>query len=97
LVGHGRFTLITGIGGESWGEAAEKIAAELGVEIAIAPVGYRLQHDDVYGDWARIREIADGGALLVRPDRHIAWRSHDRVEDPLNALRDAVRSVLALD
>lgn len=97
LVGHGRFTLITGIGGESWREAAEKIAAELGVEIASAPVGYRLQHDDVYGDWARIREIADGGALLVRPDRHIAWRSHDRVDDPLNALRDAVRSVLALD
>ncbi len=97
LAGHGKFTLITGIGGEGWLEAAEKISAELGVEIVGRPVGYRLDFDDVYGDWARLREISDGGCLLVRPDRHIAWRVHESVPDPVAVLRRTVRQVLALD
>ncbi|MBY4571748.1 2,4-dichlorophenol 6-monooxygenase [Gordonia sihwensis] len=94
-VGHGRFTVITGIGGEAWVAAAEKIGAEVGVEIASAPIGYRLAFDDVYGDWARAREISDGGCLLVRPDRHIAWRSHGMADDPLSALREAIDAVLS--
>jgi hypothetical protein len=35
--------------------------------------------------------------LLVRPDRHIAWRSIDRPQSPEDALRAALRQVLALD
>ncbi|WP_420821602.1 hypothetical protein [Pseudonocardia acidicola] len=30
--------------------------------------------EDPYRDWARIREIREAGALLVRPDGYIAWR-----------------------
>ena len=30
---------------------------------------------DIYYDWARIREIGEDGVLLVRPDKHIGWRS----------------------
>lgn len=32
----------------------------------------------------------------IRPDRHIAWRSADRPDDPAEALRSALRHVLAL-
>ena len=28
--------------------------------------------DDVEGRWAKLREVTDRGALLVRPDRHVA-------------------------
>ena len=38
--------------------------------------------------------LAVGGALLVRPDKHVAWRSLDVVEDPAAALRTALRQVL---
>ena len=97
LAGHGRFCVITGIGGEPWAEAAKKISAELGVDLPVYFVGARCEYDDVLGDWAAVSEIEDHGALLVRPDRHIAWRSADRPQSPENALRAALRQVLALD
>ncbi|MEU6578770.1 FAD-dependent monooxygenase [Streptomyces sp. NPDC046805] len=96
LVGDDRFALITGIGGEAWLQAAEKVSAELGVQIAGRPVGYRLKYADVYGDWRRLREVDDRGCLLVRPDRHVAWRSLDLVGDPVQTLRQVMQQVLAL-
>lgn len=97
LAGHGRFTLITGIGGEPWIEAASKIAVELSTEVSAYAIGYRCDYDDVLGDWAKIREIADNGALLVRPDRHIAWRAHTLAANPAEALRDALVAALQID
>ncbi len=46
------------------------------------------------GTWTRAREIADGGCVLVRPDRFVAWRSHDLVDDPVGALRAAMDQIL---
>ncbi|AKE01087.1 2,4-dichlorophenol 6-monooxygenase (plasmid) [Rhodococcus erythropolis] len=97
LAGHGQFTLIVGIGGEPWTIAAAKVSAELGIELPVFAVGYRCDYDDVLGDWGRVREIGDGGALLVRPDRHIAWRSHAVTDDPHDDLANALRTVLSLD
>ncbi|HJT95698.1 MAG TPA: hypothetical protein VJ777_27780, partial [Mycobacterium sp.] len=54
------------------------------------------EYDDVLGDWAALREIDDRGALLIRPDRHIAWRSHTRPDNPEDTLRAALRQALAL-
>ncbi|WP_371316899.1 hypothetical protein [Mammaliicoccus sciuri] len=31
----------------------------------------------------------------MRPDRHVAWRMHNLPADPIEALRDALASVLA--
>ena len=95
LVGHGRFSLIVGIGGEPWVEAARSVAEELGIELAVFAVGYRCEYDDVLGDWAKLRETDDRGALLVRPDRHIAWRSISRPASPRDALAEALRTALS--
>ncbi len=89
-------TLIVGIGGEPWIRAAEKTAADLGVRLSTRSVGYRQLYDDVCGDWGRISGIDDGGCLLVRPDRHIAWRSAQLPDDPAAELRRVLRQVLAL-
>jgi 2,4-dichlorophenol 6-monooxygenase len=97
LAGHGRFCLIVGIGGEPWAQAAAKVSAELGIELPVYAVGYRCEYDDVLGDWAALREIDDRGALLVRPDRHIAWRSTTRPNQPDDELRAALRNALALN
>ncbi|HMC37589.1 MAG TPA: FAD-dependent monooxygenase [Actinomycetota bacterium] len=96
LAGHGRFSLLVGIGGEPWREAAEKIAAELGLDIDVHAVGYRCEYDDVLGHWSGVRGIADGGCLLVRPDQHIAFRSADLPHQPQDTLRDALTHVLAI-
>jgi 2,4-dichlorophenol 6-monooxygenase len=89
-------TLIVGIGGEPWIRAAEKTAADLGVRLATRSVGYRQPYDDVSGDWARVSDIGEEGCLLVRPDRHIAWRSAQLPDDPGAELRTVLRQVLAL-
>lgn len=94
LVNYQGFTLITGIGGEAWGEAAKAVARELGVEIKEARVGLRQEFDDLSGEWTQIRDVSDGGCILVRPDRFIAWRSLERPNDPTGALRQVLRTVL---
>ena len=91
---YSRFTLIVGVGGKSWAEAATTIASELGVPIKTARIGLRQDFDDIDGEWIKIREVSDRGCLLVRPDRFIAWRSHDLPRDPITALRQAMLSVL---
>ncbi|WP_326719898.1 FAD-dependent monooxygenase [Streptomyces sp. NBC_00243] len=95
LAGHGRFTVLTGIGGQAWLDAAEKIGAELGIEIAGRLLGPGRDYADVLGDWDRAKEITDRGCLLVRPDHHIAWRSNDLPTDPADALRRVFTQVLA--
>ena len=50
---------------------------------------------DIYYDWARIREVEEDGVLLVRPDKHIAWRSMTLPPDPENALREALTQILS--
>ncbi|KIY01271.1 uncharacterized protein Z520_02823 [Fonsecaea multimorphosa CBS 102226] len=97
ILDQGSFGLIMGIGGDPFVKAAEQVSKELGVELRVYKVGYRCLYDDVYGDWSKIREIGDRGALLVRPDRHIAWRCVERPDDPTQALRSAFRHVLCCD
>ena len=94
LCGHGRFTVLTGIGGERWVEAAGRISAELGLPIATHVIGPRQAWQDHYGDWARAREVGDAGVILVRPDHHVAWRSDGMVADPDAELRRVLTTIL---
>jgi 2,4-dichlorophenol 6-monooxygenase len=94
LAGHGRFTVLTGIGGEAWVRAAAAVGERLGVEVPAAVVGPGQAYDDLYGDWARVRGVSDGGVLLVRPDNYVAFRSAGAVADAEAALEDALRTVL---
>ncbi|WP_119166126.1 FAD-dependent oxidoreductase [Algihabitans albus] len=74
LCGKGRFTLLTGTGGEGWLQAATAVKASLGVEVTVQVIGPGQPYEDHYGEFARIRGTRDSGALLVRPDFHVAWR-----------------------
>jgi len=94
LVGGGAFHLLTGPGGEAWGDACEEIRALTGLEIVVDMIGPGCPHEDAYGDWRRIRGIEDSGALLVRPDGHIAWRAARVDSDALVDLRDGVLALL---
>ena len=89
-----RFTLVTGAGGQAWIDAAGKVGAELGVPIEGVSISLGLENNDVYGDWIRRREVGDGGCLLVRPDRIVAWRAPDLVDEPTAALRDVLSRLL---
>jgi hypothetical protein len=51
LAGHGRFSLITGIGGEKWVEAAQQVGKDLGIQIDTHTIGWGQEWVDVYRDW----------------------------------------------
>lgn len=95
LCGHGQFTLLTGLGGEPWVEAAGEVAADLGLEIATRVIGPRQTFIDHSGDWARASEIRDAGCLLVRPDHHVCWRAEAMSATPKAELLRVLRAVLA--
>ena len=91
---YSQFTLITGIAGEDWEDAAAKVSAELGVAVFAVVIGPGRAVADLYYDWAKVREVDETGALLVRPDKHIAWRSMTMPADPRAALHDALARIL---
>ena len=49
---------------------------------------------DTRFDWVRQREVSSEGAVLVRPDRHIARRSFGARENPRVTLEEALGQVL---
>lgn len=96
LVAPGRFLLIAAEAGAPWCEAAEKISAERALPLDAVQIGH-LDGDyrDPRSAWVRSREITARGAILVRPDRFVAWRSFDAVADPAAELEQALLQVLA--
>lgn len=96
VAGGGRFTLLAGIGGAPWIDAARALAEDLSIRLDAHSLGRGCEYEDVFGEWSRLREVGDRGCVLVRPDRHVAWRSHDLVADPVAALLGVVRQVLSL-
>ncbi|WP_393076463.1 FAD-dependent oxidoreductase [Streptomyces sp. LN704] len=97
LAPYTRWTLLTGIAGEAWAQAGEKIAQELGVPLETVVIGPGREVTDLYYDWAKLREVEESGVLLVRPDKHIAWRAMTLPEDPEGRLRQALLSILGRD
>lgn len=99
LVGHGRFAVLTGVGGNAWRNAAQVVGERLGIAIDVVSIGGpNCDAQDVYGRWSSLRGITDNGALLVRPDRHVAWRTAEMGTrgEPGAVLEQALRQVLAL-
>jgi 2,4-dichlorophenol 6-monooxygenase len=94
LAPYGQFTLFTGIAGEAWADAAARVSAELGVTVGSVIIGPGRPVTDLYYDWARLREVEEEGALLIRPDKHVGWRSVSMPDDPAGALRAALTTLL---
>ena len=67
--------VITDERGADWEAAAKKISLQTGMNIVVARIGPGCSMRDWDDDWARYSELRKGGALLVRPDNFVAWRS----------------------
>ncbi|MFJ9567646.1 FAD-dependent oxidoreductase [Streptomyces fuscichromogenes] len=94
LAPYTRWTLITGIAGEDWAGAADKVAQDLGIPLETVVIGPGREVTDLYYDWAKLRETEESGAILVRPDKHIAWRAMRLADDPGAELRGALTRIL---
>lgn len=71
-----------------WQDAADR-CTDL---VTVVPVGGELA--DRAGEWAAIRGTDPSGALLVRPDRHIAWRTAQAPADPAAELQSVLDRLL---
>ncbi|TDC72095.1 aromatic ring hydroxylase [Actinomadura sp. GC306] len=91
------FALLTGPAGSPWCEAAAQVAEKFSIPISTARIGDGAEYADVDGRWAAVRQMSDEGAVLVRPDNHVAWRCTDGSEDPSGVLADALSRVLHHD
>ena len=69
------------------------------LEPAHDPLGLDIEDDcdftDPDGHWASVCEIEADGALLVRPDQHVAWRTVAAPETPAAALESALQATLS--
>jgi hypothetical protein len=95
LAAPGRFLLIAGEDGHAWCEAARQLAAEADVPLDALRIGHL---DGDYHDprcaWQRHRQIASDGAIVVRPDRFVAWRYPAAASDPRAVLTAALSQIL---
>jgi 2,4-dichlorophenol 6-monooxygenase len=88
----GAFALITGNNGAGWVEAARAASEKLGIAINVAQVG--VDYLDAEDTWSAVGQIDGEGAVLVRPDNHVAWRSQTGDVNPEHTLTSAVASIL---
>jgi 2,4-dichlorophenol 6-monooxygenase len=92
LVGNGQYSLVTGIAGQAWAGAAKELRLPFLRTVVIGHPGAL----DAYCSWHALREIEEAGALLVRPDGVVAWRSHRGATDVAEARRELERALDSL-
>lgn len=95
LIPLGGFVLITGRNGQAWCNAAAALAAETGIDLHAVQVGAGCEVTDPSGVWEKVREVEDGGCVLVRPDAHIGYRSKTAVPDAAATLRNVFAEILS--
>ncbi|MGH8910254.1 MAG: FAD-dependent monooxygenase [Egibacteraceae bacterium] len=82
------FVLLTG--DPAWVARADKAAADLGIRLDSYLIGADLA--DPEGGWTRSYGVASDGAVLIRPDGLIGWRS--RAGSSGDTLDSALRAIL---
>ncbi|MEV0582166.1 FAD-dependent monooxygenase [Nonomuraea sp. NPDC050310] len=86
------FVLLAGPRGRDWAEAGRQVRDRLGVRLAPHLINDELV--DVTGFWQHVYGVGPDGAVLVRPDGYIAWRSSEGVGDPAGVLEDVLGRIL---
>lgn len=94
LCGGGRFALLTSIGGEDWRDAAREVEEAFSIEFDVHVIGPGQEFDDPYGDWMRVCETEETGALLIRPDLIVGWRTEAVSANATQDLVSAMEQIL---
>ncbi|MEU6704975.1 FAD-dependent monooxygenase [Streptomyces wuyuanensis] len=90
------FTLLAGPRGRRWLAAAPDVTRRLGADVRgslIAPDAGARALGDVADTFHERYGIGPEGAVLVRPDGHVGWRSATAAADPAGILGGALRSM----
>jgi len=92
------FVLLAGNEGESWCrfvEAAQNVAARLGLVLDTYRVGETgADLVDVDGHWAAAYGVQSAGAVIVRPDGFVGWRTQGSESPSQQSLEAVMRRLL---
>ena len=89
----GRFVLLAGSQGARWMDAAAELASAARLTLA----AYRIGGDEITdpdGTWLGAYELNPDGAVLVRPDGYVCWRSPGGAAEPTPVLTAVFHRVL---
>jgi putative polyketide hydroxylase len=88
------FVLLAAQAGRAWCQAAAEVAQTRHVPLQAFTVGPEGDLVDPDESWATTYGVENEGAVLVRPDGHVAWRYRSSVAHPGQALQGVLASVL---
>jgi 2,4-dichlorophenol 6-monooxygenase len=88
-----RFVLLVPADGGDWSAVADEGALPVSVVVYRVGAGGDLVDSD--GAWRARYGVAGEGAVLVRPDGHVAWRTQERPRDPRATVTAVLGRVLA--
>ncbi|WP_020673762.1 FAD-dependent monooxygenase [Amycolatopsis nigrescens] len=82
------------VGGQSaqWGDAARLVAKRLGVDLDVYQAGTDFEAE---GEWHEAFGVSAAGAVLVRPDGFVCWRSAVEQDAPEPVLEEALNRMLS--
>lgn len=87
----GKYVLITGSDGGEWHASATRASKATGVPLEVVSINGSADLQDDPGIWSSRSEISATGAILVRPDNHVAWRQSSRIDSSEADLTQALQ------
>ncbi|MFG1706392.1 FAD-dependent monooxygenase [Nonomuraea sp. M3C6] len=93
LFGSGFVLLADKQAGQAWMDAGRLLKERLGIQLTRLLVNEELL--DVQGRFQDRYGVSGGGAVLVRPDGYVAWRSPDTDPNPATTLERVLRQILS--
>ncbi|MFC4011736.1 FAD-dependent monooxygenase [Nonomuraea purpurea] len=93
LFGSGFVLMADKQGGQVWTDAGRLVKERLGVQLTRLLVDEELM--DVEGRFRQRYGVRGGGAVLVRPDGYVAWRSPAPTPEPAATLERVLRQILS--
>jgi len=93
LFGSG-LVILAGALGRHWCVAAREFAEQQGIPLACYTIGLDGDYNSAHNLWQAAYGVADDGAVLVRPDGYIAWRSHSGSRDPQCQMNRAMSAAI---
>jgi putative polyketide hydroxylase len=90
LLGAG-FTLLACDTTTAWSDAVARITT---TPITVHSIGTRGDTLDPDGQWSTTTGLAQGGALLVRPDGFVGWRAERLPDHPAHELSQVLKAIL---
>ncbi len=88
------FVLLAGWTGTAWCQTAREGAHARRIPLHAFTVGPEGDLVDPAGSWATTYGVKNDGAVLVRPDGQVAWRSRSSMTNPAQALQGVLASML---